>query len=104
MIAPPSPSETFRAMLAGSYGPAIDPSGWLLSEKLDGVRAIWTGSALLTRTGKRIAAPEPLLSLLPDGTALDQVPCSGRRDHLQLRGPHLVGLPSICIIPHPPKL
>ena len=32
-------------------------SGWVVSEKLDGIRAYWDGSKLLTRSGKEINAP-----------------------------------------------
>ena len=32
--------------------------GWLVSEKLDGVRAYWDGRNLLSRNGKILAAPE----------------------------------------------
>jgi len=45
--------------------------GWLLSEKLDGVRAVWDGAALWTRNGNRINAPVEFLNALPAGLALD---------------------------------
>ena len=32
-------------------------AGWMMSEKLDGIRGYWNGSALLTRKGKTIHAP-----------------------------------------------
>ena len=32
-------------------------SGWLASEKLDGVRAYWDGENLLSRQGKKLNAP-----------------------------------------------
>ena len=32
-------------------------TGWVMSEKLDGVRAYWNGRELLTRNGKKIYAP-----------------------------------------------
>ena len=40
-------------------------SGWLLSEKFDGIRAIWDGKKLLTRTGKTLNAPKSFLKNLP---------------------------------------
>ncbi|ALT77397.1 DNA ligase [Paucibacter sp. KCTC 42545] len=43
---------------------------YLVSEKLDGVRAFWTGQALLTRKGLRIAAPAWFTAKLP-ATPLD---------------------------------
>lgn len=42
-----------------------DPTGWLTSIKLDGVRALWTGSALLTRNGNRIHAPAWFTAKMP---------------------------------------
>jgi DNA ligase-1 len=49
----------------------IDPVGWWSSEKYDGIRAIWTGEKLMSRTGKIITAPESFLSLLPSDTSFD---------------------------------
>ena len=43
-----------------------DPRGWLISEKLDGVRAWWDGCDLRFRSGRSIAAPTWFLSGLPD--------------------------------------
>lgn len=33
-------------------------TGWVMSEKLDGIRAYWDGNKLLTRNGKEIHAPK----------------------------------------------
>ncbi|MGV8923286.1 MAG: DNA ligase [Thermomonas sp.] len=44
-------------MLASGFHGGIDIAGYLVSEKLDGVRARWDGRQLLTRTGNRIDAP-----------------------------------------------
>ena len=41
-------------MLASRMPDGIDVSAYLVSEKLDGVRARWDGRALWTRTGTRI--------------------------------------------------
>ena len=39
-------------MLAQTYDPdRDDPTGWLMSEKLNGVRCYWDGSTLYTRNG-----------------------------------------------------
>jgi DNA ligase-1 len=43
-----------------------DVTGWWVSEKLDGIRAIWTGTALLTRHGKRLNAPKWFTDSMPD--------------------------------------
>ena len=38
-------------ILAHSFDPTrVDPKGYWVSEKFDGVRACWTGDRLLTRT------------------------------------------------------
>ncbi len=58
-----SPSPTFAAtplpapMLATRFHDAGDLARWLVSEKLDGVRARWDGRRLLTRSGVTIDAP-----------------------------------------------
>jgi DNA ligase 1 len=43
----------------------LDISRYLVSEKLDGVRAYWTGRELLFRRGGAIAVPRDRLSVLP---------------------------------------
>ncbi len=39
--------------------------GWLMSEKLDGIRAIWDGETLLSKQGKPIYAPDWFVQQLP---------------------------------------
>ena len=41
------------------------PKAYLVSEKLDGMRAYWTGTKLLSRTGKLIPAPTWFTDALP---------------------------------------
>jgi len=43
----------------------LDPNGWLVSEKLDGVRAFWDGRTLRFRSGGLIAAPAWFTAALP---------------------------------------
>ena len=43
----------------------IDPGPYLVSEKLDGVRALWDGQRLFFRSGLPISAPAPFLAQLP---------------------------------------
>src|SRR5271155_5516264 len=38
-------------LLALKWDPATDPSGWWMSEKLDGVRAYWDGKQFISRLG-----------------------------------------------------
>lgn len=51
--------------LAQEAAPGLDPTGWLVSEKLDGVRAFWDGTRLRFRSGGVIAAPAWFLAQLP---------------------------------------
>ena len=57
-------------LLAFNAPANIDPAGYLVSEKLDGVRALWDGKALRFRSGRAIAAPTWFIAKLPE-TALD---------------------------------
>ena len=43
-----------------------DVSAYLVSEKFDGVRAIWTGTEFVTRKGNVIHAPSWFISPLPN--------------------------------------
>ena len=43
-----------------------DVRGWWVSEKYDGVRAVWTGSRLLSRNGKDLKAPAWFTRDLPN--------------------------------------
>lgn len=57
-------------MLAKKHHDDIEVSQYLVSEKLDGVRARWTGLQLETRNGNLIHAPSWFTAPLPD-TMLD---------------------------------
>ena len=65
-----SPEKT-TLLLANVWTPAVDPTGWWMSEKYDGVRGFWDGKNLLTRNGNAIHAPDYFLADLPAGIALD---------------------------------
>jgi len=54
-----------QLLLAKSWDPKIDPTGWWMSEKLDGIRAYWDGCNMWSRTGKLLYVPQELLNLLP---------------------------------------
>lgn len=45
--------------------------GWWISEKHDGVRAVWDGKTFVTRSGNEFVAPQWLLDFLPKDTFLD---------------------------------
>ncbi len=55
-----------------------DVSGWLMQEKMDGVRAIWTGAELLTRHGTLIDAPDWWIDRMPPDVELDGELWGGR--------------------------
>ncbi|UCV27222.1 DNA ligase [Ferribacterium limneticum] len=57
-------------LLANVYREQVDVSRYLVSEKLDGVRAIWDGQVLRFRSGKTIHAPDWFIAGLPE-QALD---------------------------------
>ncbi|WP_298442608.1 DNA ligase [uncultured Ferrimonas sp.] len=52
-------------MLAKSYHQDVEVSSYLISEKYDGMRAYWTGSKLVSRSGHKIAAPAWFIAALP---------------------------------------
>ncbi|MGO1296355.1 MAG: DNA ligase [Vibrio sp.] len=52
--------------LANEYRQSIEIQQYWFSEKYDGIRAIWNGHELLTRTGKKIHAPDWFTAGLPD--------------------------------------
>jgi len=54
-----------QLLLAESWTPDLNITGWWLSEKLDGVRAYWDGQQLLSRQGNRFFAPGWFVAGLP---------------------------------------
>jgi len=56
-----------------------DPTGYWMSEKLDGVRAIWQFPYLRTRNGKLIEAPDEFLEDFPTNITLDGELYVGRK-------------------------
>lgn len=65
-------------LLAHSWDASVDPSGWWMSEKLDGVRAFWNGEHFVSRLGNRFFAPEWFVEKLPK-TPLDGELFGGRK-------------------------
>src|ERR1700736_978808 len=55
-----------QVLLAETWDCVTDPTGWWLSEKLDGVRAYWDGKQLLSRLGNLFHAPDWFVEGLPD--------------------------------------
>lgn len=54
----PPISGCIKVLLAETYGDTIDPAGWIMSEKLDGVRCFWTGTVMFSRNANRFYPPK----------------------------------------------
>lgn len=70
---------------AESYRSGIDPSAYWVSEKLDGVRAMWDGQQLRFRSGRAIAVPAWFTQGFP-AQALDGELWLGRGQFERLSG------------------
>ena len=53
-------------LLAETWQESVDPTGWLISEKLDGARAWWNGTGFVSRQGNRFHAPDWFTAGLPN--------------------------------------
>ncbi len=51
--------------VATKWNPDSDIRGWWMSEKLDGVRGYWTGTNMISRSGRKIALPDWFTKKLP---------------------------------------
>jgi len=59
LVSTPAAAQASDAMLLlKTWQPGQHVNGWLMSEKLDGVRARWDGHHLISRGGHRFAAPQ----------------------------------------------
>ena len=79
------PASAIQTQLAISWSPGRSPQGFWVSEKFDGVRAVWDGQVLHFRSGRVIAAPVWFLSALPR-VALDGELWMGRGAFDRLSG------------------
>ena len=82
---PVSASPSVAPMLAKNWQLGASPAAYWVSEKLDGVRALWDGRVLRFRSGRPIAAPDWFLAALPS-TALDGELWLGRGQFDRLSG------------------
>ncbi len=55
----------YPVQLASAWSPKRSPKGFWVSEKLDGVRAVWDGRILRFRSGRVLNAPAWFLAALP---------------------------------------
>jgi DNA ligase-1 len=69
--APTTEQQAPNLLLANVWNPSIDPTGWWMSEKYDGLRAYWDGQKLWSRKGNLIHAPDYFFAELPRDIALD---------------------------------
>lgn len=60
-----------KISLAKQWTTSTDPTGYVMSEKLDGMRAYWCGKKLWTRSGLPIIAPDWFIATLPTDLVLD---------------------------------
>ena len=58
-------SQPATLLLANVLGENVDPRAYLVSEKYDGVRAIWDGKELHFRSGRIVNAPPWFIAKLP---------------------------------------
>lgn len=72
-------------LLAGTAADRIDPAPYWVSEKYDGVRAIWDGTVLRFRSGRPVPAPAWFTAGLP-AEPLDGELWLGRRRFDELSG------------------
>jgi DNA ligase-1 len=85
-LARANPAATATPVQLALFWPhARSPQGFLVSEKLDGVRAVWDGQVLRFRSGRAIAAPSWFLLALPQ-VALDGELWIGRGTFDRLSG------------------
>jgi len=67
-----------KLLLAEKWNERIDPKDWWISEKLDGVRAFWSGRAFYSRSGNQFPAPDWFKEKMPN-VELDGELWCGRR-------------------------
>jgi len=63
--------ETVSVMMADKWPSDKDPVGWWMSEKYDGVRGLWNGVKMMSRSGAEIPLPDTFRALLPKYMEVD---------------------------------
>ncbi|KAF8201141.1 hypothetical protein K438DRAFT_2015518 [Mycena galopus ATCC 62051] len=69
-------AATTKMMTTTTMGP--DPTGWWISEKLDGVRTFYDGKGMVSRLGNPFTPPQWFLDKLPKNVTLDGELFGGR--------------------------
>lgn len=80
-----APALALEPLLAKNAQAGVDPKPYLVSEKLDGVRALWDGTTLKFRSGRAVVAPAWFMAALPK-TSLDGELWMGRGSFDALSG------------------
>jgi ATP-dependent DNA ligase len=62
------PNSNKLLMTSTVWNDSMDPTGWWMSEKFDGMRLYWNGSQFFTRQGNLVDVPKSLTSQLPRTT------------------------------------
>jgi len=65
ILLPTGAASAMEPMLPQVYSEQADVSGWLMSEKLDGVRGYWDGRQLFSKNGNRFYPPAAFTRDLP---------------------------------------
>lgn len=65
MMATSNANQPPAILLANVLAENVDPAAYLVSEKYDGVRAIWDGKSLRFRSGRTVNAPNWFIAKLP---------------------------------------
>ena len=61
-------SQPHDVLLAETWSEKVDPTGYFLSEKLDGVRCLWTGKKMYSRNGNEFFCPVFFTENWPNAT------------------------------------
>jgi DNA ligase 1 len=68
----PKLDKNFKPMLAENLDKVnIDPTGWWVSEKLDGVRSVFVNGKFISRNNNVFSAPQWFINEMPKGVILD---------------------------------
>lgn len=61
-------SQPHDVLLAGTWDESVNPKGYYMSEKLDGVRCLWTGKKMFSRNGNQFFCPDFFTKNWPNST------------------------------------
>jgi DNA ligase-1 len=50
---------------------SMEPTGWFMTEKYDGMRLFWNGSEFYSRQGEKVNVPDSISRQFPPSISLD---------------------------------